>query len=102
MPVASTLMGLGSFPGTDPLWLGMLGMHGTYYANMAISNCDLLLTLGVRFSDRVTGRLSSFASNATIVQIDIDAASINKNVLVHVPIVSDCKSGPCATEHHTG
>ena len=92
MPVASTLMGLGSFPGTDPLWLGMLGMHGTYYANMAISHCDLLLTLGVRFSDRVTGRLSSFASNATIVQIDIDAASINKNVLVHVPIVSDCKS----------
>jgi acetolactate synthase-1/2/3 large subunit len=92
VPVASTLMGLGGFPGADPLWLGMLGMHGTYYANMAISHCDLLLTLGVRFSDRVTGRLSSFASNATIVQVDIDAASINKNILVQVPIVSDCKS----------
>ncbi|MDO9515134.1 MAG: biosynthetic-type acetolactate synthase large subunit [Syntrophales bacterium] len=92
MPVTSTLMGLGAFPGTDPLWMGMLGMHGTYYANMAISDCDLLITLGVRFSDRVTGRLASFASNATIVQVDIDAASINKNVLVHIPIVSDCKS----------
>jgi acetolactate synthase-1/2/3 large subunit len=92
IPVTSTLMGLGAFPGTDPLWLGMLGMHGTYYANMAISDCDLLITLGVRFSDRVTGRLASFASNATIVQIDIDATSINKNVLVHIPIVSDCRS----------
>jgi len=92
IPVTSTLMGLGAFPGTDPLWLGMLGMHGTYYANMAISNCDLLITMGVRFSDRVTGRLATFASKATIVQIDIDAASINKNVLVHIPIVSDCKS----------
>ncbi len=92
IPVTSTLMGLGAFPGTDPLWLGMLGMHGTYYANMAISSCDLLITLGVRFSDRVTGRLATFASNATIIQIDIDAASINKNVLVHMPIISDCKS----------
>jgi len=92
IPVTSTLMGLGAFPGTDPLWLGMLGMHGTYYANMAISDCDLLITLGVRFSDRVTGRLTSFASNATIVQIDIDATSINKNVLVNIPIVSDCRS----------
>ncbi len=92
IPVTSTLMGLGAFPGTDSLWMGMLGMHGTYYANMAISHCDLLITLGVRFSDRVTGRLATFASNATIVQIDIDAASINKNVLVHIPIVSDCKS----------
>ncbi|MBW2560332.1 MAG: biosynthetic-type acetolactate synthase large subunit, partial [Deltaproteobacteria bacterium] len=92
MPVTSTLMGLGAFPGTDPLWMGMLGMHGTYYANMAISDCDLLITLGVRFSDRVTGRLATFASNATIVQIDIDSTSINKNVLVHIPIVSDCRS----------
>ncbi|MDI6615525.1 MAG: biosynthetic-type acetolactate synthase large subunit [Syntrophaceae bacterium] len=92
IPVTSTLMGLGGFPGTDPLWLGMLGMHGTYYANMAISDCDLLITVGVRFSDRVTGRLATFASNATIVQIDIDATSINKNVLVHIPIVSDCRS----------
>ena len=92
IPVTSTLMGLGAFPGTDPLWMGMLGMHGTYYANMAISDCDLLITLGVRFSDRVTGRLATFASNATIVQIDIDSTSINKNVLVHIPIVSDCRS----------
>jgi acetolactate synthase I/II/III large subunit len=92
MPVASTLMGLGSFPADDPLWLGMVGMHGMYYANMAVSNCDLLVTLGVRFSDRVTGKLSTFAPRAKIIQVDVDATSINKNVLVHLPIVSDCKS----------
>lgn len=92
IPVASTLMGLGAFPAADPLWLGMLGMHGTYYANMAISHADLLITMGVRFSDRVTGKLNTFASDARIVQIDVDAASINKNILVHLPIVSDCKT----------
>lgn len=92
IPVASTLMGLGAFPASDPLWLGMVGMHGTYYANMAVSHSDLLVTMGVRFSDRVTGKLSTFAPNAKIVHVDVDAASINKNVLVHLPIVSDCKT----------
>ncbi len=92
VPVASTLMGIGGFPGTDPLWLGMTGMHGTYYANMAISNCDLLITLGTRFSDRITGKIANFASKANLIQIDIDAASINKNVLVDIPIESDCKT----------
>ncbi len=90
-PVASTLMGIGGFPGTDPLWLGILGMHGTFYANMAISHCDLLIAFGVRFSDRITGKLSEFAPNAKIVQIDIDAASINKVVPAHIPIVGDCR-----------
>jgi len=92
MPVTATLMGLGAFPGTHPLWLGMPGMHGTYYANMAICNCDLMITIGTRFSDRVTGKISTFASNAKIVHIDIDAASINKTVLADIPIISDAKS----------
>jgi acetolactate synthase-1/2/3 large subunit len=92
IPVTGTLMGLGSFPGTDPLWLGMLGMHGTYYANMAISHCDLLLALGVRFDDRVTGTIETFAANAKIVQIDIDPSSINRNVVVDLPIIGDTKS----------
>ena len=85
-------MGLGSFPGTDPLWLGMLGMHGTYYANMAISHCDLLIAVGVRFDDRVTGTIETFAANAKIVQIDIDPSSINKNVTVDLPIIGDTKA----------
>jgi len=91
IPVAGTLMGIGGFPGSDPLWLGILGMHGTFYANMAICNCDLLIACGVRFSDRITGKLSEFASHANIIQIDIDAASINKVVPAHVPIVGDCR-----------
>jgi acetolactate synthase I/II/III large subunit len=92
MPVSSTLMGLGAFPGSDPLWLGMPGMHGTYYANMAISHCDLLIAIGMRFDDRVTGKIDHFAPNAKIVHVDVDASSINKNVIVDVPVVSDCKS----------
>ena len=92
IPVTHTLMGIGAFPGTDPLSLGMLGMHGTYYANMAVTDCDLLITIGARFDDRVTGKIDAFASNAKIIHIDIDAASINKNVLVDLPIVSDSKS----------
>ena len=92
IPITGTLMGLGSFPGTDPLWLGMLGMHGTYYANMAISHCDLLLAVGVRFDDRVTGTIETFAANAKIVQIDIDPSSINKNVVVDLPIIGDTKA----------
>jgi acetolactate synthase I/II/III large subunit len=92
IPVTGTLMGLGSFPGTDPLWQGMLGMHGTYYANMAVSHCDLLLAVGVRFDDRVTGTIETFARNARIIQIDIDPSSINKNVVVDLPIIGECKA----------
>ena len=91
IPVTSTLMGLGGFPGTDALWLGMLGMHGTFRANMAITECDLLLAIGVRFDDRVTGKTDEFAPNAKIVQIDIDPTSIQKNVAVSVPVVGDCR-----------
>ncbi len=91
IPVTSTLMGLGAFPGSDPLWLGMPGMHGTYYANMAISHCDLLIAVGCRFDDRVTGKVDHFAPNAKIVHVDVDPSSINKNVIADVPIVSDCK-----------
>lgn len=91
IPVTSSLMGLGGFPGTDPLWLGMLGMHGTYRANMSVSHCDLLIAIGVRFDDRVTGKIDEFAKHATIVQIDIDPTSIQKNVPVEVPVVGDCK-----------
>jgi len=90
-PVTTSLMGLGAFPGTDPLWLGMLGMHGTYRANMAISECDVLIAVGVRFDDRVTGKTDTFASNAKIIHIDIDPTSIRKNVPVTIPIVGDCK-----------
>jgi acetolactate synthase I/II/III large subunit len=90
IPVTATLMGLGSFPGNDPLWLGMLGMHGTYAANMAVNNCDVLLSVGARFDDRVTGKVNTFAPRAKIIHIDIDPTSIRKNVSVHVPIVSDC------------
>lgn len=92
IPVTGTLMGIGSFPGTDPLWLGMLGMHGTYYANMAVSHCDLLIAVGVRFDDRVTGTIETFAANAQIVQIDIDPSSINKNVIVDLPIIGATKA----------
>lgn len=91
IPVTMTLMGLGSFPGTDELSMGMLGMHGTYTANMAVSQSDLLISVGARFDDRVTGTLDTFAPNAEIIHIDIDPTSISKNVKVDVPIVSDCK-----------
>ena len=93
LPVTTTLMGLGAFPGDHPGWLGMLGMHGTYTANMAVNNCDLLISVGARFDDRVTGRINSFASRATIIHIDVDPTSISKNVVVDVPIVADCKQG---------
>lgn len=91
LPVTMTLMGLGGFPGDHEQSLGMLGMHGTYYANMAVANCDLLLTVGARFDDRVTGRVDAFAPMAKIIHIDIDPTSIQKNVKVHIPIVADCK-----------
>ena len=91
IPVTCTLMGLGAFPATDPLWLGMVGMHGTYAANLAINNCDVLMCVGARFDDRVTGRLAAFAPKARIVHIDIDPTSIRKKVEVHVPVVGDCR-----------
>ena len=91
IPVTMTLMGLGAFPGSHDLSLGMLGMHGTYTANMAVANCDLLIAVGARFDDRVTGRLDAFARNAEIIHIDIDPTSISKNVKVDIPIVADCK-----------
>jgi acetolactate synthase I/II/III large subunit len=92
VPVMASLMGLGAFPGTDPLWLGMLGMHGTFRANMATASCDLMIAVGVRFDDRVTGKTEEFASQAAIVHIDIDPTSIHKNVPVSIPIVGDCKA----------
>lgn len=100
-PVTSSLMGLGAFPAIiesggqsqpNPLWLGMVGMHGTYQANMAISHADVIFAVGVRFDDRVTGKISEFAPNARIIHIDVDPTSISKNVDVDVPIVGDCKS----------
>ena len=91
-PVTMTLMGLGSFPGTHELSLGMLGMHGTAYANHAIMESDLIIAVGARFDDRVTGRLDAFAPYAKIIHIDIDPASISKNVKVDVPIVGDAKN----------
>ena len=91
IPVTMTLMGLGGFPGTDHLSMGMLGMHGTYYANMAVANCDMLIAVGARFDDRVTGKIAAFAPHAKIIHIDIDPSSISKNVKVDVPIVADCK-----------
>ncbi|RLC06116.1 MAG: biosynthetic-type acetolactate synthase large subunit [Deltaproteobacteria bacterium] len=92
IPVTASLMGLGAFPGSDPLWLGMLGMHGTYRANMSIGHCDLMIAAGVRFDDRVTGNIEKFAPSAKIVQIDIDPTSIHKNIEVQCPIVGDCKT----------
>ncbi len=91
IPVTNTLMGLGAFPGTHPLFLGMLGMHGTYWANMAIHHSDLILALGSRFDDRVTGRAKDFAPSAKIVQVDIDPTSIHKVIKADVPIVGDAK-----------
>ncbi|SHN70419.1 biosynthetic-type acetolactate synthase large subunit [Desulfovibrio litoralis] len=91
IPVTASLMGLGGYPGDDPLWLGMLGMHGTYSANRATSEADLIVAIGARFDDRATGKLTGFAKAATIVHIDIDPTSIQKNVQVDVPVVGDCR-----------
>jgi acetolactate synthase-1/2/3 large subunit len=90
-PVTATLMGLGGFPAPHELWLGMLGMHGTFRANMAVANADVLISVGARFDDRVTGKLDEFAPSAKIIHIDIDPTSISKNVRVDIPIVGDCK-----------
>lgn len=91
IPVATTLMGLGAFPGTNKLFLGMPGMHGTYCANRAIQEADLLIAVGMRFDDRVTGKTSAFAPHAKIIHIDIDPTSIRKNIRVDVPVVGDVK-----------
>ncbi len=91
IPVTNTLLGLGTFPGTDPQFLGMLGMHGTYYANQAVNNCDVLIAVGARFDDRVTGTTETFAADAYKIHIDIDPSVIDKTVLVDLPIVGDAK-----------
>ncbi|MDR3437666.1 acetolactate synthase 3 large subunit [Telmatospirillum sp.] len=88
-PCTQTLMGLGGFPGSDPLSLGMLGMHGTYEANMAMHGCDLMICVGARFDDRVTGRINAFSPNSTKIHIDIDPSSVNKNVAVDLAIIGD-------------
>jgi acetolactate synthase-1/2/3 large subunit len=90
VPVVSTLMGLGAFPASDPLWTGMLGMHGAYYANMAVGQCDLLIAVGVRFDDRATSKVEAFAPHAKIVHIDIDPVSIDKIVRTDLSIVGHC------------
>jgi acetolactate synthase-1/2/3 large subunit len=89
-PITSTLMGLGAFPAADPQWLGMLGMHGTFEANWSMHDCDVMVCIGARFDDRITGRLDAFAPHSKKIHIDIDPSSINKNVKVDIPIIGDC------------
>jgi acetolactate synthase I/II/III large subunit len=89
-PITSTLMGLGAFPAANPQWLGMLGMHGTYEANMAMHDCDVMVCIGARFDDRITGRVDAFSPGSKRIHVDIDASSINKNVKVDLGIVGDC------------
>ena len=89
-PITSTLMGLGAFPAADPKWMGMLGMHGTLEANMAMHDCDVMICIGARFDDRITGRLDAFSPGSKKIHVDIDPSSINKNVKVDIPIVGDC------------
>ncbi len=91
-PITSTLMGLGSFPADSPQWLGMLGMHGTRAANYAMDEADLIIAVGARFDDRITGKLSEFAPNAKFIHIDVDPAEISKNIPAHIPIVGDAKA----------
>jgi acetolactate synthase-1/2/3 large subunit len=91
-PITNTLMGLGGYPGTDKQFLGMLGMHGTYEANLAMAHCDVMVAVGARFDDRITGRLDAFSQNSKKIHIDIDPSSINKNVSVEIPIVGDVAS----------
>ncbi len=89
-PVTSTLMGLGAFPASNAQWLGMLGMHGTYEANLAMHDCDLMICIGARFDDRITGRIDAFSPRSTKIHIDIDPSSISKNVRADLPIIGDC------------
>src|SRR5699024_4315367 len=92
LPITSTLMGLGAYPGTDQQFLGMLGMHGTYESNMAMHHCDVLFAIGARFDDRITGTLNNFCPNAKVIHVDIDPSSIAKNVPTDLPIVGEAKS----------
>jgi acetolactate synthase-1/2/3 large subunit len=89
-PITSTLMGLGAYAASDPQWLGMLGMHGTYEANMSMHDCDVMICIGARFDDRITGRLDAFSPGSKKIHVDIDPSSINKNVKVDLPIIGDC------------
>src|SRR5215204_4841372 len=89
-PITSTLMGLGAYPASDRQWLGMLGMHGTYEANLAMHDCDVMINIGARFDDRITGKLDAFSPNSRKIHVDIDQASINKTVRVDIPIIGDC------------
>jgi acetolactate synthase I/II/III large subunit len=89
-PITSTLMGLGAFPASDPHWLGMLGMHGTWEANWSMHDCDLMICIGARFDDRITGRLDAFSPGSKKIHVDIDPSSINKNVKVDIGIIGDC------------
>ena len=91
VPVVTTVMGRGAISTDHPLYIGNLGMHGAYAANMAVSECDLLFSIGTRFNDRITGKLHAFAPKATIVHIDIDTASISRNIHVDIPIVADAR-----------
>ncbi len=91
VPVVTTIMGRGAISTEHPLYVGNLGIHGSYAANTAISNCDLLFSIGTRFNDRITGRVEEFARNAVIVHVDIDTASISRNVSAQIPIVADAK-----------
>ena len=97
IPVTMTVMGLGAFPADDPLCLDMLGMHGSVYANWAVRDCDLLIALGVRFDDRVTGKLEAFAKHAKIIHVDIDPSEINKNKPAHIPVVQRREVRPGAS-----
>ncbi|KAA2242214.1 acetolactate synthase 3 large subunit [Salinarimonas soli] len=89
-PITSTLMGLGAYPGSDPQFLGMLGMHGTYEANLAMHGCDVMINIGARFDDRITGRIDAFSPGSRRIHVDIDPSSINKTVKVDIPIIGDC------------
>ena len=89
-PVTSTLMGLGAYPGSSKQWLGMLGMHGSYEANLAMHDCDLMINIGARFDDRITGRIDAFSPGSRKIHVDIDPSSINKNVIIDLPIIGDC------------
>ncbi|HCP01727.1 MAG TPA: biosynthetic-type acetolactate synthase large subunit, partial [Rhodospirillaceae bacterium] len=91
-PATTTIMGLGAFPSSSPQWLGMLGMHGTYESNLAMHDCDVMIAIGARFDDRVTGRTDAFSPNSKKIHIDIDPSSINKNITVDVPIVGDVEN----------
>ncbi|HET9902160.1 MAG TPA: acetolactate synthase 3 large subunit [Xanthobacteraceae bacterium] len=89
-PITSTLMGLGAYPASDPQWLGMLGMHGTYEANLAMHDCDVMIAIGARFDDRITGRLDAFSPGSKKIHVDIDPSSINKNVKIDIAVIGDC------------